>query len=49
MKLEITNLGTKVTTIYESMWKAALAIGSEIKSILPGKKKKEKKIRWKKE
>ena len=36
--VEIINLETKVTTIYEFIWKAALANGSDIKSILPGEK-----------
>jgi len=38
MKVEITDLETKVTTLFVSIRKAAIAIGSDIKSILPREK-----------
>jgi len=34
IKVEITNLETKITTVHESVCKAAKFIGSDIKTIL---------------
>ena len=50
MRVEIIDFEAKLTTIYESVRKAAKAIGSNIKSIVRHeKRKKKKKTRQKKE